>query len=100
MLERALDALALLTAIPAGRGRTLAGAAGALWAFPLVGATVGALAGGDLKQALSRITAKTCVIAFSEDMFVPLQDCRDEQQMIAGSQLEVLDSLWGHFTTL
>ena len=46
MLERALDALALLTAIPAGRGRTLAGAAGALWAFPLVGAAVGAIAGG------------------------------------------------------
>lgn len=46
MLERALDALALLTVIPAGRGRTLEGAAGALWAFPLVGAAVGAIAGG------------------------------------------------------
>ena len=61
---------------------------------------VGALAGGDLKQALSRITAKVCVIAFSEDMFVPLRDCRAEQEMIPGSRLEVLDSLWGHFTTL
>lgn len=46
MLERALDALALLTAIPAGRARTLEGAAGGIWAFPLVGAAVGAIAGG------------------------------------------------------
>ncbi len=46
MLERALDALALLTAIPAGRSRTLEGAARGIWAFPLVGAAVGAAAGG------------------------------------------------------
>ena len=60
---------------------------------------VGALADGDLRQALSRITARTTVIAFSEDMFVPLRDCRAEQEMVPGSKLEVLDSPWGHFTT-
>ena len=55
---------------------------------------------GDLNKALQRITARTTVIAFSEDMFIPEQDCRAEQAMIANSKIEVLDSLWGHFTTL
>ncbi len=56
--------------------------------------------GGDLGKAMSRITAKTTVIAFSEDLFVPLRDCRAEQEMVAGSKLCALDSLWGHFTML
>ena len=56
--------------------------------------------GGNLKEALGRITAKTCVIAFEEDMFAPVRDCRAEQEMIRGSQLKVLPSLWGHFAML
>ncbi len=43
-------------------------------------------------------TDKTTVIAFSEDMFVPLRDCRAEQALISGSKLCTLDSLLGHFT--
>ena len=35
---------------------------------------------GDLGDALKRITAKTHVIAFEEDMFVPVQDCEFEQK--------------------
>ncbi|MXX98501.1 MAG: alpha/beta fold hydrolase [Gammaproteobacteria bacterium] len=54
----------------------------------------------DLSKALGRITARTTVIAYSEDMFIPEQDCRSEQAMIADSKLEVMDSLWGHFTTM
>ena len=55
---------------------------------------------GDLIKALGRITAKTTVIAFSEDMFIPLRDCKDEQALVPGSTLEAIDSLWGHFTML
>lgn len=61
---------------------------------------VGLVAGGDIKKALGRITAKTCVIAFEEDMFVPARDCRAEQAMIKGSELKVIPSLWGHFSLL
>lgn len=57
-------------------------------------------AGGDLKKALGKITAKTTVIAFEEDMFVPVRDCRFEQEMIKGSKLTVIPSMWGHFAAL
>jgi len=57
----------------------------------------GDLAGGDLAKALGRIKAKTYVIAFEEDMFVPVRDCRAEQALIRGSELKILPSLWGHF---
>ncbi len=53
--------------------------------------------GGDLAAALGRITAKTFVIPFGNDMFFPVQDCAEEQAMIANSELRVVDSLWAHF---
>jgi homoserine O-acetyltransferase len=53
--------------------------------------------GGDLAAALGRITAKTFVMPFSGDMFFPPADCADDQELIAGSELRVIDSLWGHF---
>ena len=56
--------------------------------------------GGDMKKALGRITAKTTVIAFEEDMFVPVRDCRADQEMIKGSKLKVIPSLLGHFAML
>ena len=56
--------------------------------------------GKDLAAALGRITAKTTVIAFSRDMFIPLEDCEDEQALVPNSKLEVLDSLWGHFAMM
>ena len=61
---------------------------------------VGLQAGGNLKEALGRIKAKTCIIAFEEDMFVPVRDCRADQSMIKGSELKVIPSLWGHFAML
>jgi homoserine O-acetyltransferase/O-succinyltransferase len=61
---------------------------------------VGKAAGGDLRKALGRIKAKTCVIAFEEDMFVPVRDCKAEQMLIPDSELKVLPSLWGHFAPL
>lgn len=55
---------------------------------------------GDLTKALQRITAKTHVVAFAKDMFIPVEDCRDEQQCIAESELKVLPSSMGHFSML
>ncbi len=57
-------------------------------------------AGGDLAHALQKITAKTFVIAFEKDMFVPVEDCQFEQQYIANSELKVIPSLMGHFAML
>ena len=57
-------------------------------------------ANGVLKDALALITAKTCVIAFERDMFVPPTDCAYEQQYITDSELRVVPSLMGHFAML
>jgi homoserine O-acetyltransferase len=61
---------------------------------------VSRLTGGDLKQALGRIQAKTFVMPFANDMFFPVEDCAAEQAMIAGSELRVINSLWAHFAML
>lgn len=53
---------------------------------------------GDLKAALSRIKAKTHVVAFSHDMFFPPDDVKAEQKMIPGSTFKLVESLWAHFT--
>ena len=52
--------------------------------------------GGDLAQALGRITARTCVMPVSTDMFFTVADCEAEQHLIPGSSLRVLDTVWGH----
>jgi homoserine O-acetyltransferase len=51
---------------------------------------------GDLAAALGRITAKTFVMPISEDMFFPVRDCRAEQELVAGSELRVVDDVLGH----
>jgi homoserine O-acetyltransferase len=55
---------------------------------------------GDLAAALKKITAKTYVIAFEEDMFVPVSDCKFEQKLINNSEIKVIPSLMGHFAML
>lgn len=57
-------------------------------------------ANGDLKSALEKITAKTYLIAFQEDMFVPPADMAYEQQFVANSELKVVSSLLGHFAMM
>ena len=57
-------------------------------------------AGGDLAKALSGIKAKTYVIAFEDDMFVPVEDCKFEQHLISNSELKVIPSFMGHFAML
>lgn len=61
---------------------------------------VSKLFGGDLAKALASITARVFVISFEKDMFISAADCRQEQQMISGSTLISIPSLWGHFTML
>ena len=51
---------------------------------------------GDLAAALGRITAKTFVLPIDEDMFFPPRDCVAEQELIAGSELRVIEDVAGH----
>jgi homoserine O-acetyltransferase/O-succinyltransferase len=53
--------------------------------------------GGDLADALARISARTVVVAFSHDGWFPAADCRAEQEFITGSTLRVVESDWGHY---
>ncbi len=58
------------------------------------------LANGSLEQALKGITAKTFMIAFAQDMFVPPADMAYEQQFIPHSEIKIVPSLMGHFAML
>lgn len=53
--------------------------------------------GGDLAEALGRVTAKMFVMPIDEDMFFPVRDCAAEQALVPGSELRVLPSIAGHF---
>jgi homoserine O-acetyltransferase/O-succinyltransferase len=53
--------------------------------------------GGDLGAALGRISARTVVAAFSHDAWFPAADCEAEQRLVPGSELRVVESLWGHY---
>ncbi len=59
-----------------------------------------AVSGKSLKDTLGSIRAKVFVIAFTQDMFIPLTDCKYEQEMIPGSELRQVPTLWGHFGML
>jgi homoserine O-acetyltransferase/O-succinyltransferase len=59
-------------------------------------ADVGRHAGGDLAAALGRITATTFVMPIDTDLFFPLEDCRREQELVAGSELRPIRSVSGH----
>ena len=52
---------------------------------------------GDLHAALGRITARTFVIPFSHDAVFPAGDCKAEQELVPGSELRVVESVWGHY---
>jgi homoserine O-acetyltransferase/O-succinyltransferase len=52
--------------------------------------------GGDLAAALARITAKTFVLPVSTDLFFPVPDCAQEQKLIEGSELRVIEDVHGH----
>ena len=57
---------------------------------------VSRMTGGNLKEALGRITAQAFVMPINKDMFFPPQDCEAEQKMIPNSQFRPLQSIDGH----
>jgi homoserine O-acetyltransferase len=57
---------------------------------------VSRLTGGNLKEALGRIKAKTFVMPIDEDMFFKPADCEREQKLISGSQFRPIRSIDGH----
>ncbi len=57
---------------------------------------VSRMTGGNLKEALARIRAKTSVMPVDKDMFFSPQDCEAEQKMIANSEFRPLRSIDGH----
>jgi len=52
---------------------------------------------GNLKEALSRIKAKTSVVAFSGDMFVPPETLKYERSLVPNSRFYEIDTICGHF---
>jgi homoserine O-acetyltransferase len=52
---------------------------------------------GDLAAALDRITARAVIAPFSHDNWFAADDCRAEQELIAGSSFRLVDSVWGHY---
>lgn len=53
-------------------------------------------AGGDLAKALGRITAKTCVMPISHDLFFPPNECEADSAHIGGAKFEVIETKEGH----
>ena len=52
--------------------------------------------GGDLQQALRRISARTLLMPGRSDLYFTEDDCRLEAQYIASCRVEPLISAWGH----
>ena len=52
--------------------------------------------GGDLREALGRITAKTFVMPMSTDMFFPPADCQAEWRLIPDAQFHPIETIDGH----
>ena len=57
---------------------------------------VSRMTGGNLKEALGRIRARTFVMPIETDMFFPPADCAAEQAMIPGSEFRPIRSIDGH----
>lgn len=56
-------------------------------------------AGGDLTAALSRITAKMFVFAFTGDRMFPPEECKFDAERIPNAQFQEIGSIGGHLTT-
>jgi homoserine O-acetyltransferase len=53
-------------------------------------------AGGDLRAALGRISAKTFVMPMSSDMFFPPADCQAEWRLIPDAEFRPIQTIDGH----
>jgi homoserine O-acetyltransferase len=56
-------------------------------------------AGGDIAEALGRITAATAVVAFTGDHMFQPAECRLDAERIPGAQYHEVDSAYGHLAT-
>jgi homoserine O-acetyltransferase len=56
----------------------------------------GAWLGDELAGALGRIEARTLIMPGSSDLYFTVDDARHEASLIAGAELRVLQSDWGH----
>lgn len=54
--------------------------------------------GGDLGEALGRITAKSLVMTATTDLYFTPPDCRAEATMIPGAEYREMDTDWGHMS--
>jgi homoserine O-acetyltransferase len=52
--------------------------------------------GGNLREALSRIKAKTFVMPMSSDIFFPPADCQAEWRFIANAEFRPIETIDGH----
>lgn len=59
-------------------------------------ADVGRHEGGDLAKALSRITATTCILPISHDLFFPPNECEADCALIAGATVKIIETKEGH----
>jgi homoserine O-acetyltransferase len=55
-------------------------------------------AGGDMVQALGRITAAATLVAFTGDLFFPPEDISADADRVPGAKFVETGSAWGHFT--
>lgn len=55
--------------------------------------------GGDLREALAGITAKTLVVAFSHDFMFPPEEGRRDAERVPGAQYREIVSAYGHLAT-
>ncbi len=55
--------------------------------------------GGDIAEALGRISAKTAVIAFTGDHMFQPAECRLDAERIPGARFHEIDSSYGHLAT-
>jgi homoserine O-acetyltransferase/O-succinyltransferase len=56
-------------------------------------------AGGNMAVALSRITAKTFVIAFTGDPMFPPEECKVDAERIPNAQFREISTAFGHLAT-
>jgi homoserine O-acetyltransferase/O-succinyltransferase len=56
-------------------------------------------AGGDLAEALGRITATTAVVAFTGDHMFQPEECRLDAERVRGARFHEIDSAFGHLAT-
>ncbi len=55
--------------------------------------------GGDMAEALRKITARTLVLAFTGDPMFPPEECKRDAERIPNAQFKTVSSIFGHLAT-